>query len=351
MSVQTYGNPAQSLLGMKLKDGWNVIELVKKKPEDTGGHFSVCYIVEKNGTKAFLKALDLTAAFHDPDFLTRIRNLTDSFLFERDLLYNCKDNKLRKIVTPITDGDYLEPGQPPFMKVYYIIFEMADGTLRNQLASMKKFDLAWLLRSLHHTAIGLKQLHQAGIAHQDLKPSNVLLYPKGSKIGDLGRSSHKGIPSMNDKLVVAGDRTYAPIDLFYNRVSPSEFSDRFSSDLYHLGSLVFFYFFKVNLSQRIWFYMKRDNLDKNLTTTDFSSDLPYYQQAFKNAIVELEKEINKYSEKLAKDLIPLVNMLCDPDPANRGHKRSIDEGHNQYRLERFVSKFDSLAKRAELGML
>ena len=42
-------------------------------------------------------------------------------------------------------------------------------------------------RTLHHIAVGLQQLHGEGIAHQDLKPSNVLFFETfGAKLADLG---------------------------------------------------------------------------------------------------------------------------------------------------------------------
>jgi serine/threonine protein kinase len=263
--MPTIGNPAESLLDMTLEGGWKVIELIKKKPEDTGGHFSVCYSVEKDKKKAFLKALDLTDALQHPDFVSAVNNITTAFIFERDLLYKCKEKHLNKIVTSLEHGQVSFLGQPSFNNVFYIIFEMADANLRNQIARMKIFDLAWILRSLHHTAIALEQLHRGGIAHQDLKPSNVLIFNKESKIGDLERSSDVTNPSMNDKYIIPGDKTYAPFELFYGINSIGDFKFRYASDLYHLGSLVFFYFLHVNLQEVIWAEMINHDFVKNLT--------------------------------------------------------------------------------------
>lgn len=347
----SYGNPAESLLGMELDNGWKVVELIKKKPGDTGGHFSVCYIVEKEKSKAFLKALDLTFALQQKDFVDAISGLTTAFIFERDLLYKCKSNHLSKIVTPLEHGQVSIEGQPTFMNVFYIIFEMADSNLRSQISSMKSFDLAWILRSLHHTAVGMEQLHKSGIAHQDLKPSNILIFNKESKIGDLGRSSDMNSPSINDKYPVPGDKTYAPFELFYGVSSTSDFRMRYAADLYHLGSLVFFYFLHLNLQQIIWSEMKAHDLAKNLTKTDFYADLPFFQEGFTYALKILEDEIKKYSSELGKSIIPLVKMLCEPDPKKRGHTTNIEKDINQYTLERFISRFDHLAKRAELKIL
>lgn len=346
-----FGNPAESLTGLTLNNGWHVLEILKRKPGDTGGHFSVCYIVEKEGQKAFLKALDLTHALQEQNFIDAINGLTTAFIFERDLLFKCKDHHLSKVVTPLEHGQYVFEGQPPFLSVYYIIFEMADTNLRSQIAKMVEFDLAWILRSLHHTAVGIEQLHKSGIAHQDLKPSNVLVFNKASKVSDLGRSSDKTVPSRNDKYIIPGDTTYAPFDLFYECGVEVDFQHRFASDLFHLGSLVFFYFLHLNLQQILWAEMLKHDLAKNLTKKDFNADLPYFQQGFSYALGLLDIEIRKYSEDLSNDLIPLVRMLCEPDPKRRGHIVNISRDINQYSLERFISSFDHIAKKAELKML
>jgi serine/threonine protein kinase len=345
--MTTIGNPAESLLGMILEGGWKVVELIKRKPEDTGGHFSVCYLVEKDKRKAFLKALDLTDALQQNDFVSALNNITTAFLFERDLLYKCKEKHLSKIVTPLAHGQVSFPGQPSYNNVFYIIFEMADSNLRNLIARMKIFDLAWILRSLHHTAIALEQLHKSGIAHQDLKPSNVLIYNKESKVGDLGRSSDVNTPSINDKYIVPGDKTYAPFELFYGINSSGNFQFRYASDLYHLGSLIFFYFLHVNLQEIIWTELIKYDLVKNLTQKDFYADLPFYQKGFSYALIILKDEIEYYSATLCKEILPLVKMLCEIDPEKRGHITNRQMNINQYSLERFISRFDLLAKKAE----
>ena len=76
-------------------------------------------------------------------------------------------------------------------------------------------------RSLHHIAVGLQQIHGQGIAHQDLKPSNVLVFNgNNSKIGDFGRSAYKGHIPPHENNNVAGDLTYAPPELLYGYVDP-----------------------------------------------------------------------------------------------------------------------------------
>jgi hypothetical protein len=51
--------PAKQLVNVDLPNGWKVLKEATRKPNATGGHFSVGYIAEnKDGRKGFLKALD-----------------------------------------------------------------------------------------------------------------------------------------------------------------------------------------------------------------------------------------------------------------------------------------------------
>ncbi len=348
----SFSNPASALKGLELGNGWIVKNIIKQGPQDTGGHFSVGYLVEnKFKQKAYLKALDFSAAFQTPDAPRMLQILTSAFNFERDLLYKCRGNRLSKVVTPIEDGNILVPGFPPLLKVFYIIFELANGDIRKQLNIYKSFDLAWCLRSLHNTTVGLEQLHKIGIAHQDLKPSNVLVYNNFiSKIADLGRASDKAIPNIIDQIKIPGDKNYAPFEQLYGYNFSSEFEARYATDIFLLGSLIFFFFTKLSARQATYIMIHKYN-SQNTFSGSFMADLPYFQQAFNYALLDLEKEISKHSKKLSVDLIPLVKMLCEPDPRKRGYSKNVETNINQYSLERFISRFDLLAKKAEYRLL
>ena len=54
----------------------------------------------------------------------------------------------------------------------------------------------------------------------------------------------------------------------------------------------------------------------------------------------------KYPEEFTDDVTSLVRQLCDPDPRERGHPKN-KIASTKYSLERYVSTFDLLAKRAE----
>src|SRR4029078_6903029 len=103
---------------------------------------------------------------------------------------------------------------------HYLIVELADGDIRSHLDTQAVLDAVFVMKMLHHVAIGLKQLHTANIAHQDLKPSNVLVFRKQmeGKICDLGRAWDKNGAGPYDHDPIAGDWHYAPPEFLYDAI-------------------------------------------------------------------------------------------------------------------------------------
>lgn len=346
--------PAECLLGLDLHRGWNVDSFVHRPPTSTGGKFSVGYLViNTDGRKAYLKALDFSAAFQQPDPSRALEDLTKAYNFERDLLAQCKDKVLHRVVTPLADGTVEVPGNfGPLGNVSYLIFELAMGDIRKEVEQWKEFDVAWALRSLHHSALGLQQLHYVGIAHQDLKPSNVLVFPvDGSKLSDLGRAAHIQIPSLNDKFSIPGDYGYAPPEQLYNWHHSHDFSSRCIADIYHLGSLIFFFFLSCSATHAIQLKISQKH-EKAFTRSDFLQDLPYIQHAFCETLGELRASVESFAGDLADEIVMISQQLCEPDPRRRGDPRVLAASHiPPYDLQPYISRFDRLAKIAEMRII
>ena len=107
--------PADRLLGMTLNDGWKVTAKIPFDPEhQTGGHFSVGYEVEKEGKRAYLKALDFSKAQESAQFVEELNRLTAEFIFERDLLSLCEAAKLSRIIKIYGHGEINVDASLPF---------------------------------------------------------------------------------------------------------------------------------------------------------------------------------------------------------------------------------------------
>lgn len=340
--------PAQQLAGKELPNGWKVEELIDRPETATGGHFSTSYIVRSdNGERAFLKAMDYRKALESPDPAKALQTMTAAYNFERALLEKCKSNHLSRIVRVLDGGKLTSQEGDPSSVVQYLIFELADGDIRSFIDFGQAFDEAWSLRTMHQAAAALRQLHTAQIAHQDLKPSNVLIFENNhSKLADLGRASDRQYLSPYDELNCAGDPTYAPPELLYGHVHQDWRIRRLGCDMYLLGSLIIFFYTGVSLTHLL---LKRIDTQHHYKTWGgtYSEVLPYLQQVLAQIIRELRE---KTRTELATEIAELVKQLCSLDPERRGHPKNIESSSNQYSLERYVSIFDRLAKQAEYSL-
>lgn len=341
---------ARCLQGMKLPNGWTVERLLERSSRGTGGFFSVGYIVRgPDDRTAFLKAQDLASAFDEPDLMRALQALTTRFNFERDLLRKCRDRRMSRVVTAIDEGSLQVPGlEPPSSHVSYLIFDMADGDVRAALDASDAFDLAWRLRCLHHVATGLRQMHGHGIAHQDLKPSNVLVFQRvESRVGDLGRACDRQVAGPFDDLPWAGDRGYAPPELLYGYQVGEWEARRFGCDAYLLGSLVMFFFCRVSATAALTSFL--DPAHHWVNWGDgFTAVLPFLRAAFERTVDMFGRAVAEAAPGLDGELTEIVRELCDPDPRLRGHPLTRSNIATQFSLERYVSRFDLLARRAEI---
>jgi serine/threonine protein kinase len=194
----------------------------------------------------------------------------------------------------------------------------------------------------------LEQLHWNGVAHQDLKPSNVLIFNgKESKIGDFGKAALRDAEAPHDHEAVAGDKAYAPPELLYDAVAPGDWNcRRYGCDMYLVGSLIVFVFSRITLTSAIVSKMHIEHRPPSWGGT-FADVMPYLRDAFDKTVIEFQDQL---PQKL-KELSVVVRQLGDPDPKLRGHPSDRIGHRSQYSLERYVSIFDRLAKLAELGLL
>jgi eukaryotic-like serine/threonine-protein kinase len=307
-----------------------------------------------------MKVLDFRRAMRAPDVVKAIQQLTTMYVFERDLLDFCKRMRISNVVTSILHGE-IATKDVLLDRLYYIIFELADGDARAQVSKSNRRDYVWSYRALHDMAVSLASLHQNEVYHQDVKPSNVLVFKAGTqnKLGDLGRSHAEQIISPIAKLAVPGDPRYAPPEQLYGYAIADDAFRRSSGDLYLLGSMLFFLFTGNMLTPAILARLAPEHRPFDISTGQGWSGLgedvlPYLQLSFSQAIEDLrralEAEIPKERhEKFVPETLTLLRMLSDPDPKLRGYRAAKLPLHrNQLSLERFVSVFMRLSTAASV---
>lgn len=346
------------LLVGKTINQWTVESLQQNSlgADSTGGYFSVGYIVRdsvNSAPNAFLKIISsedlLTRSREGSPILEVMTSCLNSFSHEKMLLEQCAGQNLSHIVRLIDGGECTFKDVSAF-PLFYLIFELADGNIRKFLDFSKALNEAWILRSIHNTTVGLAQLHKIQVAHQDIKPSNILVFDnKVSKIGDVGRSVPRisTIPAEHLNLEITGDLTYTAIEMLYGYFDTDWATKRLCCDLYMLGNLIVFYFTRVNINTMI-----KDNLDRTYWcpfwggtySGTYENALPYIQRAFSEAVFKFKQIL---PEHLAEDISVIVTDLCNPDFSKRGHPKNKVGHNNPFGLERFISKLNTLANLAE----
>lgn len=332
-----------NLKGKTTPGGWLIGENIDFAADHTGGHFSDCYLVEKNGEKAFLKALDI-----EKFRIEQVMGLMAGFQYESELLELCRAKKLGRIVQVIeSDRVERDPNAPPVLRhVPFLVFELAEGDIRDSVDLSKAVSDQWRFQILHQTTLALMQLHKEQIAHQDLKPSNVLLFGADSlKLADLGRSSLRGKPAPHDSLEVAGAQNYAPFEQRYSYLREDWRERRLSVDVFHLGCLVVFAF--TNICYPEYVLGKLANVYRpGIWGDSYELVIEHLQAANIEALADLSVE---FPERFRADLMAIVRDLCHPDPTKRGRtgaEARINTG--SLWLQRYVSRFDILEKKARI---
>ena len=203
----------------------------------------------------------------------------------------------------VVPGDFRELGN-----VMYLIFELAVGDVRNEIENWRNFDVAWVLRSLHQSSVGISQLHSINIAHQDIRPSNLLVFPiEGTKVSDLERASHLHTASDVDRLQIPGENGYAPPEYIYNWNWTTDFLKRYMADVYLLGSLIFFYFLGVSTTQAITTKLAM-KFAGDFVTSNFEHDLPYVQQAFSEVLNDLNESVENVAGILSNEIVLIAKQ-------------------------------------------
>lgn len=343
---------AHQLEGMTLENGLQIIKKISKSADETGGNFSVQYIAqEATGEKCFLKAIDiekpiLRGRAIGVAFAELLKQQMDMYTYELKLLELCKEHYTSNVVKArMSDLIYFEDSVIP---VPYLTFDLADGNIKQYIKFHDEVDFVWKLKSLHDIFVGVEQLHNAGIIHQDLKPSNIVQFRDDSKLTDLGRSKCTSIKGPYDSYDFSGDPSYRPIETYeeFAFLQPKEWLDKnLAIDSYMLGNLIVYYFTGLNMTSMLTYKLR--SLGGALLGTK-EERKAYLERFFNDSVEEIKRAI-EYPE-YAKEIGRMVHELCNPDPNERADARTLASRGSNYALHRYMTRLDVLYHKASLNL-
>jgi serine/threonine protein kinase len=110
--------------------------------------------------------------------------------------------------------------------LYYSMEVCPGGTLAEPVAPLDRADV---LIAVSDVARAAHDLHEAGIAHRDIRPENVLLVSGGAKLGDLGLAQ-----LMTPDQTVTGIHQVASVEYLDPQILKGERASR-ATDIWSLG--------------------------------------------------------------------------------------------------------------------
>ncbi len=344
--------PKDTLLGMSLPSGWKLIEQMKPGKDATGGNFGTGYKATRGNDVAFVKAIDFVEALSSSDVFARLQQLLDEATFEKDVLEFCTANRMHRVIKflgyeEIHVGDRANP----LNRVYCLIMELGQDDLRRTFNRDGIKNCTWNLSVAEDIALALAQLHGRGIAHQDVKPSNVIsvagIDDNGKvKLSDMGRVVRRDLGGPFNGHSWPGDLAYRPPERWYG-YTPNDWNDaREAADVYMLGSLMVFLFCGTSLQSLVMQKLPdqfkptnwRGGFDDNLLAVLDDVHMRILHEQFRNAL----------PETLAESVVQIVISLTRPDPKLRGHIRARQEIGRPVGIQRLQQMIASVAARSRV---
>ena len=279
--------------------------------------------------------------------------------FERDMLDLCTVNGMNRIVRAVDYGELevVHDGVKEF--VFFIVFEKAVGDIRASARDYRQTGISWIPGVIHNLAVATSQLHAKNISHNDIKPSNLLVFDVAvQKLSDLGRATCDDHRGPWDNLKEAGDRNYSAPEAWGYHYAPPMTGRRISHgyrkrfDLYMLGSLVFFLLTEQSLNTVMSIHLRPEYGPSNWTG-DFDGILPYLRDVHGQAMAVMDAEVEQTygAQGLERldEILKSVRHLTDVDPNVRGDPRNATSGLQSYDLQRLISRTDILSKKLALA--
>lgn len=337
----------KDLAGVVLQGRWELLRLLHTGPQESGGNFGVGYVARdlKDGVERFVKVVDFRSRLTD---LSQLAALLNYAKFEVAVHRACA--RMSKVVSMVDHGQLIFrlPGGAGEYNFLCLVLELGDGDIKSHVDFRPDRSPYWKLWVLREIALAVVQIERGNLAHNDIKPSNVIRFPsKGEshhiKLGDVGRAVTKAGNGPYDGLLWAGDPRHAPIETLYGWQEQEWQNRRTAADAYMLGNLACFLFVGASMTERVV-----NSLPEQYRPGQFQGAYRDILDLVRHAwsAVLAEQVVPSLPPEVRDELSSIIRWLTEPDPALRGDPSARRGG--TLGLDRVQSRLERLAYRAQI---
>jgi len=335
---------AKELSGYTILERWKLLNLLHESPPESGSNFGVGYVAldEKEKVERFVKVVDYRAQLADISQLTAMLQLAK---FEVDMHKYCL--RMSKVVKMVDHGQlFFRTPEGVEYSFLVLILERGVGDIKGHVDFLPNQSPYWKLWVLRDIGLALTQIERGSLAHNDVKPSNVIRFASDGtkhniKLGDVGRVVTRTGTGPYDGHEWAGDYRYRPIENLYGWSEP-DFQDRHTAaDAYMLGTLMCFLFVGVSLTERVVNSLP-GQYRPGVYKGGYQQLLDMVRHAWNKVVLEQIRP--SFPQEMRDELTDILVGLTDPDPKTRGDAAARRQG--TVGLDRVYTKLERLAYRA-----
>lgn len=337
----------KDLVGTTVDGRWLLQELFHAGPQESGGNFGVGYIAQdfKDNKRRFVKVIDFRSRMSD---IGQLQALLSNAQFEVAIHKACL--RMSKVVRMVAHGQlaFRTPGSLDPYNYLCVVMELGDGDIKSHVDFTPDRSPYWKLWVLREVALAVSQMERGNLAHNDIKPSNVICFPSSGsqhsiKLGDVGRAVTKAGNGPFDSLLWAGDPRHRPIEVLYGWREQEWQNRRTSADAYMLGNLACFLFSGASLTERVL-----NSLPLSYRPGTFLGEYRSILDLIRHVWTTVldEQVLPSVPEVIRTEIGEIIRCLTDPDPAVRGEpaaRRAQAIG-----IDRVMNRLERLAHRAQV---